>query len=40
MLRLLYLSQALPYPADAGPKVRSYHVLQYLAGRQGANLST
>jgi len=40
MLCLLYLSQVLPYPPDAGPKVRSYHVLQHLAGRQGANLST
>jgi polysaccharide biosynthesis protein PslH len=30
-LRLLYLSQLVPYPVDAGPKVRQYHVLQYLA---------
>jgi glycosyltransferase involved in cell wall biosynthesis len=30
-MRILYLSQLIPYPADAGPKVRSYHVLQYLA---------
>ena len=28
---ILYLSQLIPYPIDAGPKVRSYHVLQYLA---------
>lgn len=30
-MRILYLSQLIPYPPDAGPKVRSYHVLQYLA---------
>jgi len=30
-LRLLYLSQLVPYPLDAGPKVRQYYVLQYLA---------
>jgi glycosyltransferase involved in cell wall biosynthesis len=29
-MRILYLSQLLPYPTDAGPKVRIYHVLQYL----------
>lgn len=31
LMRILYLSQLVPYPPDAGPKVRSYHVLQYLA---------
>jgi glycosyltransferase involved in cell wall biosynthesis len=30
-MRILFLSQLIPYPIDAGPKVRSYHVLQYLA---------
>jgi glycosyltransferase involved in cell wall biosynthesis len=30
-MRILYLSQLIPFPIDAGPKVRSYHVLQYLA---------
>ncbi|MGH2537027.1 MAG: glycosyltransferase family 4 protein [Candidatus Promineifilaceae bacterium] len=29
-MRILYLSQVVPYPADAGPKIRIYHVLQYL----------
>lgn len=29
--KILYLAQLLPYPADAGPKVRIYHVLRYLA---------
>ncbi|MCI0395214.1 MAG: glycosyltransferase, partial [Chloroflexi bacterium] len=30
-MRILFLAQLVPYPADAGPKVRIYHVLQYLA---------
>lgn len=30
-MNILYLSQLVPYPIDAGPKVRSYHVVQYLA---------
>jgi glycosyltransferase involved in cell wall biosynthesis len=30
-MKILYLSQLIPYPPDAGPKVRIYHVLQYLA---------
>ncbi|HSM57665.1 MAG TPA: glycosyltransferase family 4 protein [Candidatus Sulfomarinibacteraceae bacterium] len=30
-MRILYLSQVVPYPADAGAKIRIYHVLQYLA---------
>lgn len=30
-MRILFLSQLIPYPADAGPKVRIFHVLQYLA---------
>ncbi|UCG25840.1 MAG: glycosyltransferase [Chloroflexota bacterium] len=30
-MRILYLSQLIPNPPDAGPKVRIYHVLQYLA---------
>jgi glycosyltransferase involved in cell wall biosynthesis len=31
MTKILYLSQLLPYPPDAGPKVRSYYTLRYLA---------
>jgi glycosyltransferase involved in cell wall biosynthesis len=31
-MKILFLSQLVPYPADAGPKARSYRVLQYLAG--------
>jgi glycosyltransferase involved in cell wall biosynthesis len=30
-MRILYLAQLVPYPMNAGPKVRIYHVLQYLA---------
>jgi polysaccharide biosynthesis protein PslH len=30
-MRILFLSQVVPFPPDAGPKVRIYHVLQYLA---------
>lgn len=37
-MRILYLSQVLPYPPNAGPKVRSYHVLQYLASRHEVTL--
>ena len=30
-MRILFLTQVLPYPLDAGPKVRAYYVLRYLA---------
>ena len=30
-MRILFLSQLLPFPLDAGPKVRSYYVLRRLA---------
>jgi len=30
-MRILYLSQLVPYPPDSGPKVRQYYVLRYLA---------
>ena len=35
-MNILYLSQLIPYPPDAGPKVRIYHTLRYLseAGHQ------
>ena len=32
-MRVLFLSQLVPFPVDAGPKVRSYHVLQHLAAQ-------
>lgn len=31
MARVLYLTQVLPYPLDAGAKVRQYHMLRHLA---------
>lgn len=35
-MRILFLSQLLPLPPDAGPKIRAYYVLRYLieAGHQ------
>lgn len=30
-MRILYLAQLVPYPADAGPKIRMYYGLRYLA---------
>jgi glycosyltransferase involved in cell wall biosynthesis len=30
-MRILFLTQLLPLPLDAGPKVRSFHVLRYLS---------
>ncbi|MEW5868445.1 MAG: glycosyltransferase family 4 protein [Chloroflexota bacterium] len=30
-MKILFLTQVLPYPLDAGPKTRSYFVLQHLA---------
>lgn len=37
-MRLLFLTQVLPYPLDAGPKVRAYYVLRYLAQRHDVTL--
>ncbi|MCS6827389.1 MAG: glycosyltransferase family 4 protein [Caldilinea sp.] len=30
-MRILFLTQVLPYPLDAGPKARAYYVLRYLS---------
>ena len=30
-MHILFLTQVLPYPLDAGPKVRAYYVLRHLA---------
>jgi glycosyltransferase involved in cell wall biosynthesis len=38
MKRVLFLSQLVPYPPDAGAKVRSYFVLRYLAQRYSITL--
>lgn len=37
-MRILFLTQILPYPLDSGAKVRAYHVLQYLAARHEVTL--
>ena len=39
-MRILFLSQVLPYPLDAGPKMRSYYVLRHLAQRHEVTLLT
>ena len=31
-MHILFLTQIIPYPPDAGPKVKTWHVLRYLAG--------
>jgi glycosyltransferase involved in cell wall biosynthesis len=35
-MNILFLTQILPYPPDAGPKVKTYHVLRALAGQGDA----
>ena len=37
-MNILFLTQVVPYPLDAGPKVRSYHMLRYLAQRHAITL--
>ena len=39
-MKILFLSQVLPYPLDAGPKLRAYYVLRYLAERHEVALFT
>src|SRR5512136_769237 len=29
-MRILFLTQIVPYPPDAGPRVKTWHVLRYL----------
>ncbi len=38
MSRILFLSQLIPFPPDAGPKVRSYYVLQHLSKKHQVTL--
>ena len=38
MARILFLTQVLPYPMDAGPKVRQYYMLRHLARRHEVTL--
>jgi glycosyltransferase involved in cell wall biosynthesis len=37
-VRILFLTQVLPYPLDAGPKTRAYFTLRYLAQRHEVTL--
>jgi glycosyltransferase involved in cell wall biosynthesis len=37
-MNILFLTQVLPYPLDAGPKTRAYYVLRYLAQRHNVTL--
>ena len=37
-MKILFLTQVLPYPLDAGPKVRAYYVLRYLAQQHALTL--
>lgn len=37
-MNILFLAQVLPYPLDAGPKIRAYYVLRHLATRHAINL--
>jgi glycosyltransferase involved in cell wall biosynthesis len=39
-MRILFLSQVLPYPIDAGPKMRSYFVLRHLVRQHKVTLLT
>jgi glycosyltransferase involved in cell wall biosynthesis len=39
-MRILFLSQVLPYPLDAGPKMRSYYVLRHLVQKHEVTLLT
>jgi len=37
-MRILFLTQVLPYPLDAGPKIRAYYTLRYLSRRHEVTL--
>ncbi len=37
-MNVLFLTQVLPYPLDAGPKVRAYYVLRHLAAQHTVTL--
>lgn len=38
MTRVLFLTQILPYPLDAGPKIRAYYTLRHLSRRHEITL--
>ncbi len=37
-MRVLLLTQVLPYPPDSGPKVKTYYVLKYIASQHNVTL--
>jgi len=37
-LKILFLTQIVPYPLDSGPKIKTYNVLRYLAARHQVHL--
>jgi glycosyltransferase involved in cell wall biosynthesis len=37
-MRVLLLTQVLPYPPDSGPKIKTYYVLKYLAQKHDVTL--
>ena len=39
-MRVLLLTQVLPYPPDSGPKVKTWNVIKYLAGRYEVTLAS
>lgn len=40
MTQVLLLTQVLPFPPDSGPKVKTYHVLKFLAERYQVTLAS
>jgi len=39
-LRVLFLSQVLPYPPDSGPKVKTWNMIKYLAQKHDVTLAS
>ena len=37
-MKILLLTQVLPYPPDSGPKVKTWNVIKYLAPRHDVTL--
>jgi sugar transferase (PEP-CTERM/EpsH1 system associated) len=37
-MKILLLTQVVPYPPDSGPKIKTYHVLRFLAQRHDVHL--
>ena len=39
-MNILLLTQVVPFPPDSGPKIKTYHLLRYLASRHRVTLVT